>query len=207
MAGSGTAFPFANFRCSRKENQRQPEFKKYASVEHFFNEKRLDLLDYMSPTCDFHNRVVPDSRGRRIFPLPPGEPPEPQTIEEVKKSLRERGGGSRESEAQRYLGRYQLLAMLDRPRTTEEQQLEYENSMPKMVALAWRYGLLGGQPQDQDSMMDQAEAETPATQYGEEEGTAEEADETKEGTSGDADEVMEWDVTSEDLDPVVYRTR
>ncbi|KIW54649.1 hypothetical protein PV05_06997 [Exophiala xenobiotica] len=128
----------------RKGGKKKPEYARYRSIQHFFNEKRQQLLDSVPPSYSFNGRVVPETRGQLIQPLPPGISRNALTDaaaiqkQKLKSSRRET---KKEHNPQYCLGRYQLVSMWNADLVTKGQEDESERAVEKMRVLQKRYRL------------------------------------------------------------------
>lgn len=127
-----------------KGGKKKPEYARYRSIQHFFNEKRQQLLDSVPPSYSFNGRVVPETRGQLIQPLPPGISRNALTDaaaiqkQKLKSSRRET---KKEHNPQYCLGRYQLVSMWNADLVTKGQEDESERAVEKMRVLQKRYRL------------------------------------------------------------------
>lgn len=122
-------------------------------MQHFFNQKRQNLLDSTPTTYSFHRRVVPDARGELIQPLPPGRPRDVFTDaganEQRKKSISKKQ--QREYDPRWCMRRYQLLTMWNADPATEPQMAEQETAEPKMRSLLRKYKLKEYNPVEREA--------------------------------------------------------
>ncbi|KAK7898048.1 hypothetical protein LTR67_004680 [Exophiala xenobiotica] len=142
-----------------KGGKMKPEYTRYRSIQHFFNEKRQKLLESVPSTYSFNYRVVPGTRGQLIQPLPQGISRNALTdVDAIQKQKLKfsRKEAKREHNPRYCLGRYQLLSMWNADLVTKEQEDESDNAMEKMRVLQRRYRLREYDPKEREAQANQA---------------------------------------------------
>lgn len=129
--------------ASDKKNSAQIEYKRYETIEQFFNEKRQRLLESTPSAHSFHHRVTPNTRGERIWPLPAGRLRETYSETSMAEARKRSIGRRRRSEhdARYCLARHQLMTMWNAELFTKKQRHELARATPKMRSLIRKYRL------------------------------------------------------------------
>jgi hypothetical protein len=138
--------------------KKKPEYTRYRSIQHFFNEKRQKLLESVPSTYSFNYRVVPETRGQLIQPLPQGISRNALTdVDAIQKQKLKfsRKEAKREHNPRYCLGRYQLLSMWNADLFTKEQEDESDRAMEKMRVLQRRYRLREYDPKEREAQANQ----------------------------------------------------
>jgi hypothetical protein len=145
-------------RLVDKGGKKKPEYTRYRSIQHFFNEKRQELLESVPSTYSFNYRVVPDTRGQLVQPLPQGICRNALTdVDAIQKQKLKfsRKEAKREHNPRYCLGRYQLLSMWNADLVTKEQEDESDRAMEKMRVLQRRYRLREYDPKEREAQGNQ----------------------------------------------------
>jgi hypothetical protein len=139
--------------ASTKMSKTKPEYAKYKSMKHFFNHKRLQLLEKTPAHFHFHDRIKPGTPGHRILPFPAGQPRVSRSPEEIAVDKRRRV-------SRRYLTslnpewclrRRQLVEMWNKDIHTRRQLKDQKTATPKMLALAWEFRLREAVNEDRET--------------------------------------------------------
>ncbi|EXJ95123.1 hypothetical protein A1O1_00242 [Capronia coronata CBS 617.96] len=139
MQGPQPPQPDTSNRDNDHDKNQQPEYTKYATVEHFFNEKRRALFESISASrryaFNFRKRAISTSTGELLCPPPPSVPQRklsrPRLARIRKKWRRKRSRGS-DTDPLYCLRRHQLLAMWNTQPTTVAQWDECDQALPKI---------------------------------------------------------------------------
>ncbi len=126
-------------------DEARPEYERYDSLEHFFNEKRQNLLNSMPLNHRFRTRVVAMTRGRRVWPLPPGRHRyiySATGATEARRRFFYKKRRQEKNDAQYYLAKNQLVTMWNSKLFNRAQYRELAKATPKMNALIKRYRLV-----------------------------------------------------------------
>ncbi|KAI1621103.1 hypothetical protein EDD37DRAFT_653403 [Exophiala viscosa] len=138
---------------SGKRQKKASQHTRFPSMQHFFNQKRQDLLDSTPTTYNFHTRVVPDAGGELIQPLPSGRPRDVFTdvgaSEQRKRHISKRQ--QREHDPRWCVARYQLLRMWNADPVAGEQMAEQERATPKMRSQLMKYRLREYNPVEREA--------------------------------------------------------
>ncbi|KAK5451891.1 hypothetical protein LTS15_007614 [Exophiala xenobiotica] len=149
---NGTSLPLDGL--VDKGGKNKPEYTRYRSIQHFFNEKRQKLLESVPSTYSFNRRVVPETRGQLIQPIPPGISRNALTdVDAIQKQKLKfsRKEAKREHNPRYCLGRYQLLSMWNADLVTKEQEDDSDRAMEKMRVLQRRYRLREYDPKEREA--------------------------------------------------------
>ncbi|KAK4941025.1 hypothetical protein LTR10_018945 [Elasticomyces elasticus] len=136
-----------------KRQKKVPQYTLHSSMQHFFNQKRQDLLDSTPSTYSFHSRVVPDARGELIQPFPAGRPRDVFTDEGAGEQRKRHisKNQQRELDPRWCIARYQLLMMWNADPVKRAHIVEQERATPKMRSLLRKYKLREYDPVEREA--------------------------------------------------------
>jgi hypothetical protein len=131
-------------RSSTIEENKQPEYAMYKSKKHFFDQKRLELLEQLPLSHAFHKRVKRKKPGHLKQPSPPGQPRPPYSAEQraTEKTKRANKKAPTKLEPEWCLRRRQLIEMWNMDIRTKRQAKDRARAGRKMVALARKFKLV-----------------------------------------------------------------